>query len=40
MLRIIETFAGSAHVILMVFATPGESQASEIAQLNFRAGFA
>ena len=27
-----------AHVILVVFATPGESQATEIAQLNFRSG--
>ncbi|BCA64380.1 hypothetical protein HMP09_p0028 (plasmid) [Sphingomonas sp. HMP9] len=27
---------GPAHVILVVFANPGESQATEIAQLNFR----
>lgn len=29
---------GPAHVILVVFATLGESQATEIAQLNFRSG--
>jgi hypothetical protein len=38
MLRIAGTFAGSAHVILVVFATPDESQATEIDQLNFRSG--
>lgn len=27
-----------AHVISAVFATPGESQETEIAQLNFRSG--
>ncbi|HEX8419354.1 MAG TPA: hypothetical protein VF638_05005 [Sphingomonas sp.] len=30
--------SGPAHVILVVFATLGESQANEIAQLNFRSG--
>jgi hypothetical protein len=30
---------GPAHVILVVFATPGESQATEIAQLNFSVGL-
>jgi hypothetical protein len=29
---------GPAHVILVVFATLGESQATDIAQLNFRSG--
>ena len=29
---------GPAHVILVVFATLDESQATEIAQLNFRSG--
>ena len=30
---------GLAHVILVVFTTLGGSQATEIAQLNFRSGF-
>jgi hypothetical protein len=30
---------GPAHVIVVVIATLGESQAAEIAQLNYRSGF-